>query len=254
MEGMKKAKKNLDDLGDQLEITTLKAMKFEDALATMPGVAGLVGQSIQGVDKAFKVLVANPLLAAVTLLVGAFMFLKEALGKTKEGQGALNKVSQAFSSIMGPLLALINTVAVPIFEKLALIISKVGEAFSWFAEKLGVSKASIAAATKDIDKVGQEAADNEKKRQEDAAAAAEKEAARKKEAADKAKAAAEAEKKRQQDLIKSNEDLKQSEDELARSKVKASEDPVQALKDEQTQKDYDYTREKDRIEKLNKVK
>jgi len=254
MDGMKKAKKNLDDLGDQLEITTLKSMKFEDALATMPGVAGLVGQSIQGVDKAFKVLVANPILAVVTAVVGAFMFLKEALSKTSEGQAALNKVQQAFSKILGPILALINTVAIPIFETLATIIEKVAGAFAFFAEKLGVSKESIAKATKDIDEVGKEAAENEKKRQEDAAAAAEKEAARKKEAADKAKAAFEAEKKRQQDLIKSNEDLEQSVIELIRAKIKASEDPIVALKEEQKVKDEDYAREKKRLEDLKKVK
>ena len=252
--GMKKAKKQLDDLGDQLEITQLKAMEFQDALATMPGIAGVVGQSIQGIDKAFKVLVANPFLAIVTGLVGAFTLLKEALGKTSEGTAALNKVSQAFSTIMGPLLALINTVAVPIFEKLALIIGKVGEAFSWFAEKMGVSKKSIAAATKDIDEVGKDLAEKEKKRQEEANARREKEAAKKKEAADKAKQAAEEEKKRQQDLIKSNEDLEQSATELLRAKIAASTDPIQALKDEQKQKDEDYAREKKRIEDLKKVK
>jgi len=253
MAGMAKAKKQLDDLGDQLEVTTLKSMEFKDALATMPGVAGFVGQSLQGLDKAFKVLVANPILALVTGLVGAFMFLKEALGKTKEGQGALNKVSQAFSTVMGPLLALINTVAVPIFEKLALIISKVGEAFAWFAEKLGVSKASIAAATKDIDTVGQEAAENEKKRQEEAKQLAEKEAQRKKEERDKAKQAAEAEKKRKQDAINDNEALAQSETELARSKEAAIKDPLAAAKAEQKQKDEDFAREKKRIEDLMKV-
>lgn len=252
--GMSKAKKQLDDLGDQLEITTLKSMKFEDALATMPGVAGLVGQSIQGVDKAFKVLVANPILAIVTAVVGAFMFLKEALGKTSEGQEALNKVQQAFSKILGPILALINTVAIPIFETLAMIIEKVAEAFSFFAEKLGVSKESIAKATKDIDEVGKEAAENEKKRQEEAAAASEKEAARKQAAKDKAIKDAEDEKKRQQDLIKSNEDLEQSVMELLRAKIKASMDPIEAIKQEQKVKDEDYEREKARIEKLKKVK
>lgn len=254
LEGMKKARKNLKDLNDQLEITTLKSMEFKDALATMPGIAGAVGQSIQGIDKAFKVLGANPLLAIITGLVGAFMFLKDALSKTKEGTAALNKVSQAFSAIMGPLLALINTVAVPLFETLAKVITKVAGAFSFFAEKLGVSKKSIADATKDVDKVGQEAAENEKKRQEEAKARGEKEAARKKEASDKAKAAAEAEKKRQQDLIKSNEDLEQSVMELIRAKVKASMDPIQALKDEQKVKDEDFEREKKRIEKLKNVK
>ena len=251
--GMKKAKTQLDDLNDQFELTTLKAMKFEDALATMPGVAGFVGQSIQGVDKAFKVLAANPILAIVTAVVSAFMFLKEALSKTKEGQAALNKVSQAFSSVMGPILALINTVAVPLFEKLAEIIGKVGSAFAWVAEKLGVSKKSIAAATKDIDKVGQEAAEKEKERQEKLQQQKEKEIQKRKEAQEAAKREAEAKKKLAQDTINDNESIKQSEEELARVKVKASEDEVQAIKDRQVAQDIDYQRELKRINDLMKL-
>lgn len=253
LKGMNAAKKQLDELNDQFEVATLKAMKFEDALATMPGIAGFVGQSIQGVDKAFKVLVANPILAIITAIVGAFTLLKEALGKTSEGQEALNKVQSAFSKILGPILALINTVAVPLFEMLATVIEKVASAFAFFAEKLGVSKESIAQATKDIDEVGKEAAENEKKRQEEAAKKAEEEAQKKKEAAEKAKAAAEAEKKRKQDAINDNEALAQSETELARSKEKAIKDPLEAAKLEQKQKDEDFKREKKRIEDLMKV-
>ena len=253
LKGMATAKKQLDELNDQFELTTLKAMKFEDALATMPGVAGLVGQSIQGVDKAFKVLVANPILAIITALVGAFTLMKEALSKTKEGQAALNKVSQAFSSVMGPILALINTVAVPIFEKLATIIGKVGSAFAWVAEKLGVSKKSIEAATKDIDKVGQEAADKEKERQEKLQQQKEKEIQKRKEASDAAKKEAADKKKAAQDTINDNEAVKQSEEELARAKVQASTDEVQALKDKQSAQDIDYKRESDRINDLIKL-
>jgi len=250
LKAMKVAKKNLEDLNDQLEVTTLKSMEFKDALATLPGVAGFVGQSLQGVDKAFKILVANPILALVSALVGAFTLMKEALSKTKEGQAALNKVSQAFSSVMGPILALINTVAVPIFEKLAMIIGKVGEAFAFVAEKLGVSKKSIEAATKDIDKVGQEAADKEKERQEKLQEQKEKEIQKRKEAAEAAKKAAADKKKAAQDEINDNESVKQSEEELARVKVQASTDEVQALKDKQSAQDIDYQRELDRINKL----
>ena len=264
LKGMAKAKTQLDELNDQFELTTLKAMKFEDALATMPGVAGFVGQSIQGVDKAFKVLAANPILAIVTALVSAFMFLKEAMGKTKEGQAALNKVSQAFSTVMGPILALINTVAVPLFEKLANIIGVVGSAFTWFAEKLGVSKKSIVAATKDIDKVGQEAAEAETKRLEEAKQKADKAAADRKARADKRKADAEKAKadrekaaadakKLAQDTINDNEAVKQSEEELARAKVQASTDEVQAIKDRQAAQDVDYQRELKRINDLMKL-
>jgi hypothetical protein len=262
--GMKKAKANIDELNDQFELATLKSMQLDDALASLPGVMGFVGQSLQGLDKGFKLLVANPILAIVTALVGAFTFLKEALGKTKEGQAALNKVSQAFSSVMGPILALINKVAVPIFEKLAMIIGKVGEAFTWFAEKLGVSKESIVAATKDIDKVGQEAADAETERQKkakddaekaeaDRKAKAEKRKADAKQAAADAKQAAADEKKLKQDTINDNEAVAQSEDELARAKVKTSEDSVQAVKDRQAAQDADYQRELKRINDLMKL-
>ena len=262
--GMKKAKANIDELNDQFELATLKSMQLDDALASLPGVMGFVGQSLQGLDKGFKLLVANPILAIVSALVGAFMFLKDAMGKTKEGQAALNKVSQAFSSVMGPILALINKVAVPIFEKLAMIISKVGEAFTWFAEKLGVSKESIVAATNDIDKVGQEAADAETERQKkakddaekaeaDRKAKAEKRKADAKQAAADAKQAAADEKKLKQDTINDNEAVKQSEDELARAKVKTSEDSVQAIKDRQAAQDVDYQRELKRINDLMKL-
>lgn len=251
--GMKKAKIQLDELNDTYEVTTLKAMKFEDALATMPGVAGFVGQSIQGVDKAFKVLGANPILAIITALVGAFTMMKEALSKTKEGQAALNKVSQAFSSVMGPILALINTVAVPLFEKLAEVIGKVGSAFAWVAEKLGVSKKSIESATKDIDKVGQEAAEKEKERQEELKKQKEAEIQKRKEAQEAAKREAAEKKKLAQDTINDNEAVKQSEEELARVKVKASEDEVQAIKDRQVAQDIDYQRELKRINDLMKL-
>jgi hypothetical protein len=254
VKSMKKLKGDLDDLNDQLEVTTLKSMKFVDALATLPGVAGFVGQSLQGIDKAFKILVANPILALVSGLVAAFTFLKEALGKTKEGQAALNKVSQAFSSVMGPLLALINKVAVPIFEKLADIINMVGEAFSWFAQKMGISSEEIATATKDIDKVGQEAAEKEKERNEKLQQQREKDAQDRKERLAKQKQEAEEKKKLTQDNINDNAALAKSEQELANAKKKASEDPIQAMKDEQVQKDKDFEDDKKRINDLMKVK
>jgi len=246
IKAMKKLKNDLDDLNDQLEVTTLKSMKFSDALATMPGIAGFVGQSIQGVDKAFKVLVANPILATVTAIVSAFMFMKEALSKTKEGQAALNKVSQAFSAVLGPLLAMINTVAVPIFEGLAEVITRVAGAFTWFAEKLGVSKKSIADATRDVDKVGQEAAEAEKERQKKALEDAKK-------AADDAKQKAEEAKKRKQNEINANEALQQSLDELAREQSRNTKITVDELKKEQKFKDDEFVREKKRIDDLMKL-
>jgi len=253
LKGMKTAKKNLDELNDQFEVATLKSMQLDDALAQLPGVMGLVGQSIQGVDKGFKLLVANPILAIVTAVVGAFMFLYEALGKTSKGQETLNKVQSAFSKILGPILALIENVAVPIFEKLAEVISFVAEGFSWLVESLGVSSKDIKRVTKEIDTVSQEAAEKEKERQEAAKKREEERKKKAEEAAQKEKELAAARKQAAQDNINTNESLKQSEVELARVKAQTTDDELEKLKIEQTQKDNDYQRELKRINDLLKL-
>jgi hypothetical protein len=253
LKAMKTAKNNLDKLNDQFEIATMKSMQFEDALAQLPGVMGFVGQSIQGVDKGFKLLVANPMLAIVTAVVGAFMFLYEALGKTSKGQETLNKVQSAFSKILGPLLALIENVAVPIFEKLAQVISFVAEGFSWLVESLGVSSKDIKRVTKEIDTVSQEAAEKEKERQEAAKKREEERKKKAEEAAQKEKELAAARKQAAQDNINTNESLKQSEVELARVKAQTTDDELEKLKIEQTQKDNDYQRELKRINDLLKL-
>jgi hypothetical protein len=131
-----------------------------------------------------------------------------------------------------------------------MIIGKVGQAFAFVAEKLGVSKGQIEAATKDIDKVGQEAADKEKERLEQLKKQKEEEKQKRKEASDAAIKEAADKKKAAQDTINDNEAVKQSEEELARAKVKASEDEVQALKDKQSAQDIDYQRELKRINDL----
>jgi len=253
IKSMRKLKKDLDDLNDQLEVTQLKSMKFTDALATMPGVAGFVGQSIQGVDKAFKVLVANPILAVLTAIVGAFTLMREALSKTSKGQETLNKVSSAFSKLLGPLLALIEKIAVPIFEKLAEVISFVADGFSWLVESMGVSSKDIKRVTKDIDTVAKEAAEKEKERQEEAKKREEERKQKAEEAAQKAKELAAARKQAAQDEININESVKQSEVELARAKAQTTDDELEALKIEQAQKDQDYQRELRRINDLMKL-
>ena len=89
-------KKQLDDLDDSLEKTTLQSKQFDDALAGLPGPAGAAGNAIKGVDGAFKLLVANPIVAVIAAAVGIFLALKKSLESTAEGQATLNRVSQAF--------------------------------------------------------------------------------------------------------------------------------------------------------------
>ena len=62
----KRLRKELNQLQDTFEESEIQSLRFRDALAAQPGVVGLVGQSIKGLDGGLKVLAANPIIAAVS--------------------------------------------------------------------------------------------------------------------------------------------------------------------------------------------
>jgi len=49
-------------------------------------------------------------------VTGLFLAFRESLQKTERGQALLNKASEAFGKILGPIFATIEAVAFPIFE------------------------------------------------------------------------------------------------------------------------------------------
>jgi hypothetical protein len=164
----KNYKKQLDDLEDKLEITNLKQKQLDDTLAAAPGPLGKAGQAVKGLDGAFKFLLANPIVALIAAVASALLGMKKALESTKEGQDTLNRVSQAFSKILGPLLAIVEKVALPIFNAFASILEKVAAGFNKFASFLGISSSKIKEATLSVDKVQQEANKKEEERQKEA--------------------------------------------------------------------------------------
>ena len=166
-EKFKELSKELNGLTDQLETVQLSSAKFTDALASTSGVTGLVGQSIKGLGQTMKVFAANPIIAAVTLLAGLFTLFRESLTKTSEGQETLNKISAAFGKIIGPVMAIIESVALPIFNLLLDVILKVAEGFAKFASWIGISSEKIEEASINSSEVLKKAKDEEVKRQED---------------------------------------------------------------------------------------
>ena len=200
-----KLKSQLDDLDDSLEKTTLQSKQFDDALAGLPGPAGAAGNAIKGVDGAFKLLVANPIVAVIAAAVGIFLALKKSLESTAEGQATLNRVQSAFSSVLGPILATLEKVAVPLFNGLAFVIEKVGKAFAFFAEKLGIAPEKIKEATLSVDKAAQEANKAEADRQKEA------QAARDKAEQERQQKAKEAAAKRKQQLDEANKIVTEAE-------------------------------------------
>jgi len=140
-----KLKNDLDDLNDKFEITQLKSMKFTDALATLPGVAGFVGQSFQGLDKAFKLLIANPIIATIGALVGLFMALKESLSRTEEGTQKLAKIGEFLERVMNGLFAIIEPLANMLIDfVLGILESK--EAMKVLGQVVGVTAGILAGA------------------------------------------------------------------------------------------------------------
>ena len=162
-----KLKGQLDELEEGLEKVQFQAKQFDDQLASLPGPAGAAGNAMKALDGAFKVLIANPIIAVIAAVAAGLMLMKKALGSTAEGQQTLNRLSQAFSGILGPILATVEKVAVPLFNGFAFILEKVAAGFSKFAKFLGISESKIKEATLSVDEVQQKTNENEKKRQED---------------------------------------------------------------------------------------
>lgn len=208
-EKFKAAAKDLSDLKDRLKETEAQSLRFTEALAQQPGVMGLVGQSLEGLRGTFKLFMANPIIAVVTGIVGAFMAMKESLSKTSEGQEVLNKISAAFGKIIGPVMAIIEKVALPIFEKLADLLAFVAEGFGQVAKALGVSEEKIEEASRNSSEVLQEAFEEEQKRQEEETKLLEEE--NKKRADARQKAVEEAKRKREEDAKQRLADLQAAE-------------------------------------------
>lgn len=215
----------LDELEEGLEKTQFQAQQFDDQLSALPGPAGAAGNAIKSIDGLFKMLAANPVLAVITALVGIFLLLKKSMESTSEGQAVLNKITDAFGKILGPVMLIVQKVALPIFEALATVIEKVAGAFTFFAEKLGFSEKQIAEASKGIEKVQEETA----KKEEDLKKKIEERMLKEQEAAKKAE---EARKKQAEAAKKRLEDQKAIEKTLEGLRVAALKDEAEKLTEE----------------------
>jgi hypothetical protein len=171
----KELSKELSNLKDDLADTEIASVRFTEALGAQPGVIGLVGQSMEGLRGTLKVFMANPIIAVVTAIAGAFLLMRESLTKTSEGQETLNRISEAFGKIMGPIFALVEKVALPIFEKFADLLSLVATGFSKFATFLGISGDKIEEASRNSSATLQTAFEEEQARQDELTKKAEEE-------------------------------------------------------------------------------
>ena len=175
----------LDDLGDAQKRVAFQSGQIEDKLSALPGPIGQIGKGFASAKEAVDTFGKGLVVATggVILLVSAFFAIKDAMSKTKEGNEALSKATEAFGRILAPVFALLEKVGVFMVNNLLPAINAVGDAFEWIAKKIGVAPEKIKEVNASLQKTNEYAnklAEDEKKRQEDA-----KKAREEKEAADK---------------------------------------------------------------------
>jgi len=159
----------LDDLGDKQKKVAFQSGQIEDKLSALPGPLGSVGKGFASMKDAVDTFGVRLAIATggITLIIGAVIAMKDAMSKTAEGQETLNKVSQAFSSILAPIFAVLEKVGIPLFNKFAQILTSVGNGISWVVEKLGISSGKVKEIYGNIDEVSKKSAEAEKTRQEE---------------------------------------------------------------------------------------
>lgn len=147
-EGSKEFKQlsdKLDDLGDSQKRVAFQSGQIEDKLSALPGPLGAIGKGFgslkDSIDTFGKATTIS--LGIVGLLVAAFFAIKEALGKTKEGQEGLSKAFSAFNTILAPIYALLEKIGLAIlpivtkgFEVLGSVMSKVAKFFGATDDKI----------------------------------------------------------------------------------------------------------------------
>jgi len=162
----------LDDLNDTQDRAKFKAGQFEDRLASLPGPLGQIGGGLKTVGDSFatfgKTLTVS--LGIFGLLVAAFIGIKEALSKTKEGTAALSAVTSALNKVMAPFFALLEKVGLAVlpiitkgFEALGTVMNKVAQFFGADAKKIQ----EVTASLEENNEYAQKLAEDEKKRLED---------------------------------------------------------------------------------------
>ena len=112
----KELSKELQTLKDNLKDTEIQSVRFTEALAAQPGVIGFVGQSLEGLRGTFKVFMANPIIAVLAGIAGAFLALRESLTRTEEGQKKLTKITEGFTKILNGLFAIIEPIAMQLAD------------------------------------------------------------------------------------------------------------------------------------------
>lgn len=122
--------KGYADLQKQLEATQGRMGELKNAgkslsgqLSNIPGPAGSVVQGVMGINSAFKILLANPIMAIIAAIVAVFMALYNALKSSEEATNKLNAILAPLGAIMDAILNVIQKCVGAILDFVSAVIN-----------------------------------------------------------------------------------------------------------------------------------
>lgn len=122
--------KGYADLQKQLEATRSRMTDLKGAgqslagqLSSIPGPAGSVVQGVMGINSAFKILLANPIMAIIAAVVAVFMALYNALKSSEEATNKLNAIMAPLGAIMDAILNVIQKCVGVILDFISTIVN-----------------------------------------------------------------------------------------------------------------------------------
>jgi hypothetical protein len=112
----KELSKELKNSKGALEEAQSATMSLGDKFASIPGPVGQVAQSVMGLQKAFLVLVANPIGATIAALAVVLKTAYEAITATEEGTFKLKQLMGALSGVLDPVIKLFSEIGVILID------------------------------------------------------------------------------------------------------------------------------------------
>ena len=167
-----KLRAKLDDLNDTQDRAKFKAGQFEDKLASLPGPIGALGSGLKSAKDAVSSFgtTLTVSLGIVGLLIAAFFAIKEALGKTKEGQEGLSKAMSAFNQVLAPVFAILEKIGLIILPIVIKQFELLGKVANGVAKFFGIADSKIKETTASLEEnneMSKKLSEAEKKRLEE---------------------------------------------------------------------------------------
>jgi hypothetical protein len=115
-EQFKELQKELKNSKGALEEAQQSTMSLGEKFGSLPGFVGQAAQSVMGLQKAFMLLIANPIGAVIAALGVAFTAVYKAITSTEEGTFKLKQLMGALSGVLDPVLKLFSELGVILID------------------------------------------------------------------------------------------------------------------------------------------